>query len=83
MIKGVNKTIIEVNNPDSLYFEKAVFYLKPNVKTLPNEVSAKEIARYISMIGPVYGKSKKRRTILIIATAAVIISAGLLFFSLR
>ncbi len=27
MIKGVTKKIVEINNPDSIYFEKAVFYL--------------------------------------------------------
>lgn len=28
MLKGVSKRIIEVNNPDSEYFEKAVLYLR-------------------------------------------------------
>lgn len=51
MVKGVNKNIIEVNNPDSIYFEKAVFYLKPNVRRLPDEVSEREIERYISNLG--------------------------------
>lgn len=82
MLKGVNKTIIEVNNPDSLYFEKAVFYLRPHVRTLPDEISAKEISRYISMIGPVYGKTRKRRTFLIITAAAVFITAGVLLIAL-
>ena len=27
MIKGVNKKVLEINNPQSLYFEKAVLYL--------------------------------------------------------
>ena len=45
MIKGVNKQIIEVNDPDSIYFEKAVFYLRAGVRKLPAEVSSREIDR--------------------------------------
>lgn len=37
MVKGVQKKIIEVNHPDSLYFERAVFYLKPGVTQLPGD----------------------------------------------
>lgn len=50
MIKGVNKKIIEINNPQSIYFEKAVFYLKPNVSKLPDNIANCEIERYINMI---------------------------------
>lgn len=35
MIKGVNKKVLEINNPQSLYFEKAVLYLKPNMTNIP------------------------------------------------
>ena len=35
MIKGVNKKVIEINHPDSAYFERAVLYLKPDVKDIP------------------------------------------------
>ncbi len=31
MIKGVNRKVIEINRPDSAYFERAVLYLKPDV----------------------------------------------------
>ncbi len=45
MLKGVNRQIIEVNEPDSIYFEKAVFYLRPGVRKLPAEISRREIGR--------------------------------------
>ncbi len=48
MVKGVNKQIIEVNNPDSIYFDRAVFYLKPGVRILPAELSQREINKLIS-----------------------------------
>lgn len=47
MVKGVNKQIIEVNNPESIYFERAVFYLKPGVRILPSELSEREINKLI------------------------------------
>ncbi len=52
MIKGVSKKIIEVNHTDSIYFEKAIFYLRPEVRELPMEISRAEAEKYISQIIP-------------------------------
>lgn len=41
MVKGVNKTVIEVNNTGSRYFEKIVFYVTPQYGNL----SAKQLKR--------------------------------------
>lgn len=30
MIKGINKQILEVTNPESPYFEKIIFFVSPN-----------------------------------------------------
>ncbi len=38
MIKGVNRRVVEVHNPQSMYFEKAVFYLKPNLEAIPQQL---------------------------------------------
>lgn len=35
MLKGVNRRVIEVKRPDSAYFERAVFYLRPEVDDIP------------------------------------------------
>ena len=46
MIKGVNKQIIEVNDPESKYFEKAVLYIRPEYADVPRGKichSAKEL----------------------------------------
>jgi len=64
MIKGVTKNIIEVNNPESIYFEKAVFYLRPDIKELPPDVSRREIERYISKFGENYGRKKHSESFL-------------------
>lgn len=74
MVKGVNKQIIEVNNPDSIYFEKAVFYLRAGVRSLPSEISQREIERFIAGTG----YRKRKRLIagkIVIFSALVIVSA--------
>lgn len=35
MIKGVNRKVIEINRTESDYFERAVFYLRPDVNEAP------------------------------------------------
>ena len=44
MVKGVNKTVIEVNNTGSRYFEKIVFYVTPQYGNL----SAKQLKKAAS-----------------------------------
>lgn len=48
MIKGVNKKVIEINRPDSAYFERAVLYLKPDVKDIPPHAAQMETLDYFS-----------------------------------
>lgn len=82
MIKGVNKRIIEINNPDSIYFEKAIFYLKPNVRELPAAVTEKEIDRFVSQLGlEYYGEKKPRRKGKFIIGAFLLIAAGAVIFA--
>lgn len=85
MVKGVNKKIIEINNPQSIFFEKAVFYLKPNVVTLPESVSGMEISRMIQALEadipkPVHRFNIGRTVILLLIIAAL---AGIAFAVLR
>lgn len=81
MIKGVNKKIIEINNPDSIYFERAIFYLRPNVRELPQEISNAEISRYVSRLGLEYVKARRSIRIgkIIIAVFSVLAVAALIF----
>lgn len=46
MIKGVNKKVIEINRPDSAYFERAVLYLKPDVTEVPLHAAQMETLDY-------------------------------------
>ena len=79
MLKGVNRKIIEVNRPDSIYFEKAVFYLRPNVRELPEEISNAEISQYISKLGLEYHRRKRSLMIgkILISTLLLICIAAL------
>jgi len=82
MIKGVNKKIIEINNPESIYFEKAVFYLRPEVIELPQAVAEEEIERYISHLGIASQKKRRKNKILnaVLLCIPVILSAILIVF---
>ena len=78
MVKGVNKQIIEINNTDSIYFEKAVFYLRPHINALPPDVSREEAEEYISQItGEMLFKKKRSRlwiyALLLLAAVAVVL----------
>ena len=77
MIKGVNKRIVEVNDPDSLYFERAVFYLRPNVSVIPDTISHNEAERLYSQASPHRAicrrKMNVKRLLFFSAAAAVIL----------
>ena len=48
MVKGVHKKIIEMKQPDSMYFEKAVFYLKPGITQFPAQLAESEARRFLA-----------------------------------
>ena len=79
MIKGVNKKIIEINHTESIYFEKAVFYLRPEVRELPAEISRAEAEKYIAMITP---ELHRKKSLKIIPALAVLALAGIIVIML-
>ena len=90
MVKGVNKTIIEVNNTGSRYFEKIVFYVTPQYGNL----TAKQLRKATSTFSFNFDDScnrkpirkiKKRQIIMRISlisafVLAVLITAGIIIF---
>lgn len=58
MLKGVNKQILEISNPDSPYFEKIIFFVKPEGQQ--DESKLKAEAQKISKQG--IKPPKTRRT---------------------
>ncbi len=77
MVKAVNKLILEINNTENEYFEKAVFYIRPE-KAADNKLSssAEEYIKTVSKgaISTPKTKSSVMPTI-IISTAAALFSA--------
>lgn len=80
MIKGVNRKIIEVNRTDSIYFEKAVFYLRPEVRELPTEVSRAEAEKYISRLIPELRRKKRFSGKIIIPCITALVLTGVIIF---
>lgn len=58
MIKGVNKKIIEINNPDSQYFDKVILYIKPNREIQSSNELSYEVDKYLKSI--IKDKNKKK-----------------------
>lgn len=85
MLKGVNKRIIEINNPQSLYFEKAIFYLRPEVRELPTEIAQREVEKYIERTGIAEAERSKRKKIrrVIMAISAIIVAVALIYVFLN
>lgn len=52
MVKGVHKKVIEVHQPDSAYFEKAIFYLRPGIAQLPPELAQAAAREYLQEMEP-------------------------------
>ncbi len=69
MIKGVNKKVLEINNPQSLYFEKAVLYLKPNMSSVSCKLVRAEAEQMIRSMSPKKPKSLVLRRSVIAAAA--------------
>lgn len=81
MIKGVNKKVLEINNPESIYFEKAVLYLKPNMTCIPQKLLRQEADEFISDISPKQRKYVSFAKLIIglsLSFSAVVISLVLL-----
>lgn len=86
MVKGVNKTVIEVNNTGSKVFDRIVFYVSPSCGNL----SAKNLNRAIknftfdfdNRAGRGYNSLRKRmllkrRLAVCMAAVAVLLAAGI------
>ena len=48
MIKGVNRRVIEINNPDGEYFEKAILFVKPEKSGDKPETLRMAARKYLS-----------------------------------
>lgn len=72
MVKGVNKLIVEVSNPGSEYFERAIFFVKPQMKDTPVKELNENANALINAVGRKSPKAKQepQRAGLLFAGAA-------------
>ena len=59
MVKGVNKLIVEVSNPNSEFFERAIFFVKPQMKDTP----PKELNKSADLLIFEAGRKKRRANV--------------------
>lgn len=67
MIKGVNKKVLEVNNPQSIYFEKAVLYIRPNLSGVSYKTLCREARELLQSMSPKPPKYAVMRRVALIA----------------
>lgn len=85
MIKAVNKKVLEINNPQSLYFEKAVLYIKPNMTNISYKLMRAEAQEMLKKVSPQKRKFDFLRKCLPFISAFVMgfvgaLSAYMIFF---
>ena len=92
MIKGVNKQVVDVTEPDSAYFERVLFFVKPEYSGLGESVLRRKADQLLSdagsgkVAGPKRPQRKKLRGALIVALAAALsaaLTAAVLLAALR
>ncbi len=52
MVKGVNKTIIEINNTGSKYFDRVLLFVNPSYASVPKSRLESKAAEIISAADP-------------------------------
>lgn len=77
MIKGVNKQILEVTNTENPYFEKIIFFIKPEYKNEDRKKLQKE-AEALATITQKPPKTKigKRKIVRVVFQSALFAMAG-------
>ncbi len=82
MIKGVNKKIIEINETENIYFEKAILYIRPKMSDIPQSHLIKEANFYLERNIPDGSRGDasliKAKKILLISALTCTILAGVI-----
>ena len=78
MLKGVNKQILEITNPESPYFEKIIFFVRPSSQNADAKKLHKEAEKISTStaVKPPKQKIDGRKTALIIGYSAMTVLSG-------
>ncbi len=86
MVKGVNQTIIEINDTKNKYFTKAIFYVAPNIHGVNNKKLNEEAIKAINLISgndiPLPIKTESKIKFLYLALGAGVSLAATIIFLL-
>lgn len=77
MIKGVNKQILEVTNTENPYFEKIIFFVKPEYNNLDRKKLQKEAETVAAVTQkPPKARISRKRVIMVITNSVLFTLAG-------
>lgn len=77
MIKGVNKQILEVTNTENPYFERIIFFVKPEYKNADRDKLQKEAETLASVIQkPPKSRVSVRRVLQVASCSVLFTLAG-------
>lgn len=78
MLKGVNKQILEVTNPDSPYFEKIIFFVRPSSQNTDSKKLHKEAEKISTStaVKPPKQKLDVKKTLAFAGYSAITIMSG-------
>lgn len=86
MLKGVNKSVIEINCTDNEFFEKAVLFVRPERQISNSSKLSSYADKYLESLHPISSKSKKSSKISVFISqllASAVFGAALTFFLLK
>lgn len=77
MIKGINRQVVEINEPDGEYFEKILFFVKPEYAQVSDGSLKERAARIVSGVGaPPPAKKRKNKIFAALRLAAAALSGA-------
>lgn len=77
VIKGVNKQILEVTNTENPYFDKIIFFVKPEYNSLDRKKLQKEAETVAAVTQkPPKARISKKRVIMVVSNSVLFTLAG-------
>ena len=62
MIRGINKHIIEVCEPESIYFEKAILFIRPDMEFCSDDELYKHAKSILASLSDPCGLVRRKKT---------------------
>ncbi len=87
MVKGVNKTVIEINNTGNNYFERAILFIDPEYCCFSEKRIKNEALKYLNGVNKDYpvslrqrrlAKQKRKKKLVLLTTAGIVALSVLL-----